>query len=170
MPRLTPEQRETVVARYIAGESSTVIGQSYGISSTAVCGLVKRRGIQRRSQSEAQAKRSIRHDAFDVLTADAKYWCGFFAADGTVVARTDGSPEIALHVARRDEGHIEAFRAFLGSTHAIVHTTPGKGTYEGSTGGVRFSVRSVALAARLTGLGVKRGPLAPELGASRDFW
>lgn len=170
MPRLSAEQRESVPRRYLAGAPSNAIAVSLGVSPEAVRGILKRRGVALRSQREAQAKRAVCHDAFRVLTADASYWCGFFAADGTIVGRTDGSPEIALHIAQRDREHVEAFRSFLGSTHAIVQTAPGKGTYEGSTGGVRLSVRSAPLAARLAELGVKRGPLSPDLAVSRDFW
>jgi hypothetical protein len=110
----------------------------------------------------------LRHDALDLLTPDALYWCGFLFADGTIVTRT-GSPEVALALSERDRAHIEKFRAFLGSTHAITtirrHANP-----FGDTGVSRFSVRSAPLAARLKELGMRVGPVADELARSHHFW
>lgn len=170
MPRLTPAQRATVVNRYLAGEGCPEIGASLGCSGAAIRGFLNRRGVPRRTQHEAQTRLPLNHAAFDVLTPEAAYWCGFIAADGTIVQRSDGAPEVAIVLARNDEGHLEKFRNFLGSGHAITHVKTCKSSYVGSTGGVRFSIRSQRIAGRLTELGVKHGPLAPELAVSRDFW
>lgn len=48
MPTLNSEQWEEVRRRYIAGESSNVLSSEFGVSRTAICGHLKRRGIGRR--------------------------------------------------------------------------------------------------------------------------
>ena len=123
----------------------------------------------------------LRHDALDVLTPDAAYWCGFIFTDGTIVHRTGirrgGQPEIAVVLQRRDRDHLVKLRDFLGSTHAITPVAPatvspniarpngGQGT-----GAFRYSVRSQRLADRLTALGRYGPAVDPALAASCDFW
>ncbi|MFF4761943.1 helix-turn-helix domain-containing protein [Streptomyces sp. NPDC001292] len=71
--------------------------------------------------------------AFGVLPPAALHWCGFVAADGTIVERAGGSSETALHPAVRDQQHAHAFRSFLRSTHAITHVPKSPKAYPGST-------------------------------------
>lgn len=46
--RLSPGQRDEACRRYLAGEASTKIGREFGVSSVAICQLLKKRGITRR--------------------------------------------------------------------------------------------------------------------------
>ena len=166
MPRLTATLRETIPSRYIGGESADAIGRSLGVAPGSVRKFLRRRGVSIRNQTEAQTKCDLRHDAFEILTPEALYWCGFFAADGAIVLKDGRSPEIAVVLAAKDEQHVRKFRDFLCSTHAIINIAPNK------LGGcaVRFAPRSRQIAESLCRLGVKRGPIDDVLAGSRDFW
>ena len=85
MWKLDVGQKDLIVARYLSGESSAHIARDFGIHSTNIRGILRRRGVQMRTNSEAQTRLPLNHEAFDVLTPEAAYWCGFIAADGTVV-------------------------------------------------------------------------------------
>lgn len=172
---LTTEQQAEIVSRYTAGESSLVLAAAFGISDTTVRDTLRRTGTPVRGPARVQ--RPLRHDALDVLTPDAAYWCGFLFTDGTVNVRESGQPAVALVLKRGDRDHLEKFRDFLGSSHAITEIAPqsipphiawpngGQGT-----GTVMFSVRSRPLAERLLTLGRYGPAVDPALVASRDFW
>jgi hypothetical protein len=167
MRKLNDAQMATVVTRYAEGESSDGIARSLGVSAVAVRGLLHRRGVVLRSQREAQTRHSLRHDAFDVLTPDALYWCGFLFADGTLTPARSGAAGLAVVVSDRDRGHLDKLRAFLGSTHAITAIARPDVNARGAS---RFAVRSTQLHDRLEALGMTGGPLPPELAASHHFW
>ena len=119
--KLTAEQKAEAVERYAAGQGSPEIAAAFGVSNVAILGVLRRRGVVIRGQREAQTKHTLRHDALDVLTADAAYWCGFLFTDGTIMPRRagKGAAGIAVALSDRDRGHLEKFRTFLGPTHAI---------------------------------------------------
>jgi hypothetical protein len=115
-------------------------------------------------------KRLVNHEAFDVVTDDAAYWIGSLFADGSVFHKKNGSLTIQLRLSEIDRGHVESFRQFLGSTHAIATSPPGNfGGYR-SRASVCFAVSSRRLAGRLLEMGRYEGPIAPELTTSRHFW
>ena len=166
--RLSAEARATVVGRYLSGEPCPSIAASLGVSTQAIRGLLIRRGVKRRNRSQAATRHALNHDAFNHFSYKMEYWCGFIAADGTLVVRNESAPELALVLSARDRMQIIKFRKFLGSTHAITDFTP-KDAY--SVHDVcRFAVRSSQIVSRLQVLGVKKGPLASRLVRSRDFW
>src|SRR6516162_6518186 len=99
MRKLTPEQISDVCLRYQAGESSIQLGQAFGISTRAICGLLQRRGIERRSQSEAHRVYTCNHRFFHAITTELHaYWLGFLAADVSVTTRK----ALALKLAPKD--------------------------------------------------------------------
>lgn len=171
---LTSEQEAEIVARYAAGERTGTIAASFDISRDLIWATLQRCGVAARDASECHVIHSLRHDALDVLTPEAAYWCGIFFTDGTVGERKGGSPEVAVVLKHADRGHLVKLRDFLGSTHAITPVAPNVSVYRGQVirGGPaeRYAVRSKHLAARLLELG-RYGPRAdPELTRSRDFW
>ena len=98
-------------------------------------------------------KRLVNHEAFDVVTDDAAYWIGFLFSDGSVFHKKNGGLTIQLRLSEIDRGHVENFRQFLGSTHAITTSPPGNfGGYR-SRASVRFAVSSRRLAGRLLEIG-----------------
>jgi hypothetical protein len=172
--KLTPEQKLEAVERYVGGQGATEIAADYGVSNVAILGVLRRRGVQVRTNSEAQTKHTLRHDALDILTPDAAYWCGFLFADGTIMPPRPGhgGGGIALVLAERDRDHLAKFRGFLGSSHAITAIAPHR--YNASDyfahPAARFAVNSDRLADRLRSLGRYDPPLNSELASSRDFW
>lgn len=168
--RLSNQQKQEVCIKYERGQNSSQLSQEYGISSVAIIGILRRRGVEIRPQTLAQRKHKLWHEAFDKLTPKASYWIGFLFADGTVTRRT-GSPELALVLSEKDKKHIEKFKKFLKSEHKI--TEVNQMTTFGQQTNRRFSVRSERLAQRLEDCGLKpflESEVIPELFNSRDFW
>jgi hypothetical protein len=112
----------------------------------------------------------LNHEAFDIVTNDAAYWIGFLFADGSVIQQQKGAPQVQLRLSEVDRGHLEKFRQFLDSAHAITTSPPGNfGGYQ-SRPSARYAVTSRRLAGRLLEMGRYDGSIAPELTASRHFW
>lgn len=168
MWKLSAADKAQIVVQYQAGASSVALAEQFGIHPTNIRGLLKRRGITRRTQNEAQKRCALREDAFDAPDPDALYWAGFIAADGSLGIRKTGAPFLAVVLAERDREHLVALREFLGSTHALTPVARKLGEQGGPA--VRYSVRSSRLHATLTDLGVKGPRVAAELLGSRDFW
>src|ERR1043165_566135 len=117
MHKLTPEQITDVCDRYQRGESSLQLGQIFGISTRAVCGLLKRRGIERRSQSEAHRIYTCNHRFFQTISTGLQaYWLGFLAADVSMTTRK----AVALKLAPKDHDHLVRFATALQSTHPVL--------------------------------------------------
>jgi hypothetical protein len=169
---LDSAQSAEVIARYVAGQRTAEVAASFGISRDLVWETLRRSGVAARDASAAHTKHPLRHDALDVLTPDAAYWCGFLFTDGTVVERQSGQPDVAIVLQRRDYGHLVKFRDFLGSTHAITPIAPATVTINAGqgTGAFRYAVRSRRLAGRLLALGRYGPAVDPSLARSRDFW
>lgn len=167
---LTITQAAEMVSRYQAGERARDIADAFGVSSDLIWETLRRSGVAARAPGAVP--RLLRHDALDVLTPDAAYWCGFIFTDGTIVHRRGQQPEIAVVLQRRDRDHLVKLRDFLGSDHAITPVAPAIVALNGGqgTGAFRYSVRSQRLADRLTGLGRYGPAVDPALAASRDFW
>lgn len=115
MRKLTDEQIVLVGLRYQAGESSDVIAEDLGVSGRSIRGLLARRGIGRRTQSEAQRRHAIDQSFFKDIDSESKaYWLGFLLADVTISGTT-----ISLWLHRKDAGHLAKFRSAIGGTHPI---------------------------------------------------
>src|SRR3990167_3280364 len=82
--RLSPEARLRIVERYQAGELAKVLAHEYGISQSAVSGLLSRRRIP----IHTQARYAHDHTFFARIDTEAKaYWLGFLTADATITDR-----------------------------------------------------------------------------------
>jgi hypothetical protein len=176
---LTAAQAAEIVSRYQAGERAGDIAAAFGISRALIWDTLRRSGVAARNPGAVP--RPLHHDALDVLTPDAAYWCGFIFTDGTISRRTGNrrtqQPEIAVVLQRRDRNHLVKLRDFLGSAHAITPIAPAivspaiaRPNGGHGTGAFRYSVRSRKLADRLAGLGRYGPAVDPALAASRDFW
>jgi hypothetical protein len=79
-------------------------------------------------------------------------------------------PRVQLRLSEIDRGHVEKFRQFLSSTHAVTVSPPGNfGGYQ-SRASVCYTVSSRRLGERLLELGRYEGQIAAELVGSRHFW
>lgn len=155
--KLTPSQRNEAVDRYMRGQTSATIANLFGVTPVAILAVLHKRSVVVRGHC------TLRHDALDILTDEAAYWCGFLFADGSVHERSGYQPVVSVGVAARDTGHLMKLRTFLGSTHAI---SPGNK----NPPSCQFRVASARLAERLISFGRYTGPVAPQLAESRHFW
>lgn len=166
MWKLDDTQKSHVCARYVTGERPLSIAKDYGVSDVAIRGIVRRRGIRMRSNSEAHRHIDVNQASFAKSTPEALYWAGFMMADGTIIAGNT----IAIVLSAKDEAHLLSFRKFLASEHKLtnIHTPP-------SAPAVRFAVRCKQLVDDLAKWGVvpnKSKTAKATFGAakSRDFW
>jgi hypothetical protein len=117
----------------------------------------------------------VNHAAFDVRTPETEYWAGFLLADGCIVSHYNRQTIIELGLALKDEGHVQKFRAFVGSDHTIGYQRRGGmvGGYR-STGMARLAFPSNYIASVLATYGVvpRKSTRAVPIGltGSRDFW
>jgi len=157
--KLTEMQRRQAVERYTRGETSTRIAADFGVSGVAILDVLHRRGVAVRGRC------TVRHDAFDQITPESAYWCGFLFADGNVYVRRNSNqqPVVSVGVAERDRNQLVKLRTFLGSTHKINEVS-------GSHPSCQLHVPSARLARRLYEFGRYEGPISPELVTSRHFW
>jgi intein-encoded DNA endonuclease-like protein len=165
--RLNKLQIADLCDQYLNGLSSHQLAKMYGISSVAVCRLLDRRGIQRRAHSDPiHRKCTLNELAFDCITEESAYWIGFLMADGSIIERTANSTQVALVLHDKDRSHIEKFKQFLGSSHAIIPIEKPPTN--------RFAVRSKYLADALSRYGVlpKKTHTTKVIGLenNRDFW
>ena len=121
MERLTKMQIAEVCRRYQAGESSPALAKEFGISVPAICGLLDRRGIERREQSFAQRRYVCDHTFFSSIDTEAQaYWLGFVAADGYVSgSNKDSKDALVVHLQWQDRDHLYRLRDALQSTHPV---------------------------------------------------
>ena len=155
--KLTPSQRDEAVDRYAQGQTSTSIADLFGVTHVTILAVLHSRGVVVRGHC------TLRHDALDILTDEAAYWCGFLFADGNVHERSGYQPVVSVTAAERDRGHLMKLRTFLGSTHAISSGSK-------MPPSCQFRVTSARLAERLLSLGRYTGPVAAQLAESRHFW
>ena len=72
------------------------IAEAFHVTIPSIRGLLVRRGVELRV-----VVHTLRHEAFDSLTTEAKYWLGFLFADGTVSFRFPLSPTVGVALAER---------------------------------------------------------------------
>jgi hypothetical protein len=156
--KLTEMQRVEAAQRYIRGQTCEQIAADFGVSGVAILGVLNRRGVPVRRRC------TVWHNAFDEITPESAYWCGFLFADGNVHRRSlQQQPVLSVGVAARDLQQIVKLRSFLGSTHKICVGNKRHPSYQ-------FHVASIQLCQRLCSLGRYEGPISPELVGSRHFW
>lgn len=153
-----------------AGMSIAGAARKYGFSKKTIGDLVCARGVQ--MPLGCPPTRTVDHAAFDVVTPESAYWLGFLFADGTVGKEEGKSPHVGMGLSVEDREHVEKFRDFLKSDHAISVVMKKTGFGGGPT--AYFRVRSKQLAAAVIARGMchikaDRTP-TPDVADSRDFW
>ena len=115
MKVLSEQQVQSVCEQYQSGKSSILLGKEYGVSGTAILGLLDRRGIERRSKYLCN-KRYFCADNFfnDICTEVQAYWLGFIAADGCISGNA-----LKVTLSDADASHLERLRETLSSNHPI---------------------------------------------------
>lgn len=172
--RLTDGEEKEICELYKSGESSVEISNKFDVSPDGVRRVLKRNGVERRNQKEAQRQYELDDTVFEEINEESAYWLGFLMADGCVSQKKNDSYVISLHVATKDKEHLEKFRDFLNSNHPIHDRT----TYGGYSKGSEFStitLHSDKLAKDLKSYGVvERKSMSAEvndrLKDNRHFW
>lgn len=84
MGKLSDQNKIDVVNRYLAGkETAKQLGKDFGVSTVAICNLLKRRGIQPKRLNCFHPKYSLNEDYFDDINTEEKaYLLGLLFADG----------------------------------------------------------------------------------------
>jgi len=173
---MTPEQELKIVDEARNGATGRVLATKYNVSPSTISNVFRRHSFKPPTGRRPTCE--LDHGAFEDVTPESTYWMGVLCTDGCVVDYQDGAPQIILDLAEKDRAHVEAFRSFLKSTHAISTLTRKSGLIRGHAvderRSVAFRVRSVSLAEALARRGVAgKSPLrAPsdELANSLDFW
>jgi hypothetical protein len=173
MTRLTVEQREQLLEHYRQGKTSLELAQEFGISVQAVCGLLARRGIPRRTPAQSARRYTLNEHVFEVVTEESAYWIGFLMADGTVV-HTPTRAEVILSLAERDKPHLERFGEFLQSNAPLlINTVANANPFQGTTC-YKVTACSQLLVSSLRQYGVRPQKTGSEqvsiLETNRHFW
>lgn len=166
MGKLSNFEKDSICARYIAGEPSTVLAKTFSVSSQAILQLLKKRGIHRRSNSESHRSVMVNRAAFSVATPAALYWAGFLMADGSITRNNT----LSVVLSAKDRGHLVSLKRFLGSEHKLisVHRPP-------SAPAFRLAIRCEQLTTDLARWGVHSNKdhtakAEAEAITSSDFW
>lgn len=155
-----------VIELYNQGKSQIYIEKTLKITRKTIRELLKSVGVDYRDKSDQHHIRyqtEINHHAFDELTPEVLYWIGMLYTDGHINQNRESSIEINLH--ENDEGHLEKFKQFLGSSRKVNNGHNCK----------RLRINSKRIRDRLVELGFtanKSTTIAPHklLKHSRDFW
>jgi hypothetical protein len=158
---ISERDKDAIVQQYRDGESSYSIGERFLKSSGAITRILRQRGVPIRSASEAGRRCDLNEAAFDGASPEISYWFGFLLADGCLSDKTpSGNWSVSVGLQAADVAHIEAFRAFLGSSHSInirEGTKEGQPNEAGIRGGphAQLGIVSQRLGDRLYGLGLR---------------
>lgn len=173
---LLKDSEEQIIEAAKNGTTGRELAKLFGVCPSTISNIFRKHGFK--PPTGRRQTLSLKHDAFDVITPESAYWMGFLCADGCVVDNGSGSPQIILQLGRKDRGHIEKFRTFLGSEHTIYDgvnkTSRSYGNGRGDGQVSRFNVRSRPIfeALQRRGLAVHSPLRVPsdDLADSVDFW
>jgi hypothetical protein len=168
---LTENQKQDVIERYIAGESTGVLAKKYEVCNCHINTLLRKNNIKIRTANETKRfKYPINEQAFDTITEESAYWIGVLMADGCI-SSNGSSRRVVLALAERDRAHVEKLAKFLGCVnHKIIRVRRPKGGYN-----VMLAITSERLVEKLIGYGVTPNKLftatpPEELITNRHFW
>lgn len=176
-PRIDKDIKTALVAACQGGTPINEVAQRFEVSRGTVARALRNKAIT--LKIGRPPCHALDHGAFSVLTREALYWLGFIFTDGCIISDAFGAPIVALNIQIGDRSHVENFRSFLKSNHAITVCAPGEsmiGTrLVRNSGSVTFRVRSERLVAALQSYGMTwkkadRGDIHPALVTSADFW
>lgn len=175
--RLTKEKMTELAQQYAAGETMIPLMKRFRCGTGQLYKALGENGVAYRSRSMAGRVHAVDETVFAApLTSAARYWLGFIATDGCVVANPGsggGQDLIALKLASKDRKHVEAFKAFLKAGNPITDSQNVVKGIEHPWAMLRVS--SQKLCNRLAELGITKRKtftlkVSDELAANADFW
>lgn len=168
--KVTPEQDELAAVEYLSGKSIAAVASTLGVSTTAVRGSLKRKGVAART-----IHRKYALDGGVFADADrnplAAQYVGLLMADGCVHHSKAGQHVVKLALAAEGGAHVYDFQRFLKTDLPVIVSSP-RGISKQAT--VALAVTSAQLAADLEAYGVvprksmSAGVL--RLGSNPHFW
>jgi hypothetical protein len=163
--KLTPEQKESLIADYLGGMTCEEVGQRYGVKQCSAWELLKRRGLTR--PAKVERRYTLNESAFDSITPESAYWAGMLMADGCVSIRPEGSQYLILSLQESDAGHVQQFLSFLGSDQPVTHERKSKmASVQVSSHRLVASVREFGITPRKS----QTAKVCDQLRYNTDFW
>ena len=127
MKRFTAHEEAVICKLYQQGYSSTEIAKMFNTYPSSILYVLERRGVKRRSQSQAQRKHCVDESFFEEIdTPEKAYWLGFIYADGSVIGKM-----LAIAISEKDAQHLEKFRRAIKTTYPIRYVDNTKPTPSG---------------------------------------
>lgn len=147
--KLTIEQEQEVIQKYLAGNSAIELAKEYEFAShNAITRILRYYGIEQRDAPTRNRLYRLNPNVFDVLDTEQKaYWYGFLYADGNVCRRT-----LVLALKWSDKEHIEKFKQFMESESPIHRITRNYGKTKYDNAKIEMTDRNLAY--RLKSLGI----------------
>jgi hypothetical protein len=124
--RMTPEMEQQLLRLYAGGQSAPQILKALGYpfkTPKTIYDILHKQGLPVRRPSRIDyCQDSCWHDAFAEISTEAQaYWLGLLIADGWVSkGQTPGTWHIGLQLQEQDRAHVEAFKAFLRASQAVI--------------------------------------------------
>jgi hypothetical protein len=120
-----PDHQQAELARlYREGQSTYSLASDTGISPAGIMKCIARQKVAARPLGYRNRRLPLNETVFDEITEESAYWAGFLMGDGCVSIGRNGH-RLMLSLAQIDREHVEKFRDFLGSKHAIVTSIRG---------------------------------------------
>jgi CENP-B N-terminal DNA-binding domain len=113
-PRLTPDEKLTLINERRLGYSAGEIARRNGVAATTVLRVLHRAGVPPRPYGERLYR--LDQSAFDWHDDGVAYWTGFLFADGCVMPHRQ---RLSVSAHERDADHIRGFARFLGSNQPL---------------------------------------------------
>jgi hypothetical protein len=108
---LTDTQKIELVRAYQSGDSAYALSNKFGITPTAIYGLLKRRDIARRDRSHARREYDVDDQFFDEINTQEKaYFLGFLFADGYNLETRNA---VSISLAEPDRRILEEMNALV---------------------------------------------------------
>lgn len=134
--------------------------------------------VARVAHRNAARRYSLNESYFDAVdTPEKAYWLGFIAADGSVLRRGTKSYLLRIELATRDEPHLKAFAACIGTDSPVKRAVREHGGSLGGSGQFsRIVINSWRMVAALERAGIserKSATVAPWDGPfelMRHYW
>lgn len=120
MPYTNKQQKEEIIARYIAGESAYDLSRVFNITNQSIYSLLSRRGIKRRPIRRLSCNESY----FEKIDCEEKaYWLGFFFAEGSLDEKRYC---LSIKLGKEEKEHLERFKLAIKADHSIKQTSDGR--------------------------------------------
>ncbi len=120
---LTKDQKIDIVKKYMVDGLSTVkLGKEYNINSSAIWGILKRRGIKMRkcNATVTSRKYSLNQDFFNQIdTPEKAYFLGWLYADGCHQEKTG---KIILGLQEQDVDVLKKLNQFINSNRPLFYS------------------------------------------------